>query len=131
LLRRHAFVEMAGSHNQISVLLRSPVFTLLVEGHALSVQYKVNGRLYYKGYNLADGIYRQWSTLLKTIFIPQNEKESRFAKEQEACKKDVEPTFRVLQSRWAIVQHHARTWSHRTMWEVMIGCAIMHNTKRG
>ena len=57
----------------------------------------------------------------------QNQKGSLFAKQQEACRKDVERAFGVLQARWAIVRHPARTWSLNTMWEVMTACVIMYN----
>jgi hypothetical protein len=64
---------------------------------------------------------------VKTIRLPANEAEARFAKEQEACRKDVERASGVLQSRCAIVWHPSRTWSHEIMWEVMTACLIMHN----
>jgi hypothetical protein len=46
---------------------------------------------------------------------------------QEATWKDVEQGFGVLQARWAIVRHPARTWSLKTMHKVMTCCVIMHN----
>jgi hypothetical protein len=64
---------------------------------------------------------------VKTVRNPADEKCKRFAKEQEAARKDVEPVFGVLQSRWAIVRYPTRTWSPERMWNVMTACVIMHN----
>jgi hypothetical protein len=64
---------------------------------------------------------------VKTITPPKTPKEASFAKQQEACRKDVERVFGVLHARWAIVCHPARTWSLNTMWGVMTACVLMHN----
>jgi hypothetical protein len=48
---------------------------------------------------------------VKTHRNPTEEKYGRFAKEQEACRKDVERAFGVLRSRWAIIRHPAKAWS--------------------
>jgi hypothetical protein len=41
--------------------------------------------------------------------------------------KDVERVFGILQAYWAIIQHHARTWSVETTWEVITPCVNMDN----
>ena len=125
---------MAGSHNDINVLQRSPMFSRLAEGNAPEVNYEINGHTYTKENYLADGIYPEWSTFVKTISNPSDDNvilnkrnmEALFVQEQESCRKDVEHAFGVLQCRWAIVRHPARTWSVDAMWEVMTCCVIMH-----
>ena len=44
-------------------------------------------------YYLADGIYPNWSTFVKTILCPQGFKKKHFAKTQESALKDVERAF--------------------------------------
>ena len=96
----HAFFGLPGSLNDINVLDRSPVFTLLANGHAPPVNYIINGHEYRMGYYLADGIYPNWSTFVKTILCPQGLKKKHFAKAQESARKDVEREFGVLQARF-------------------------------
>jgi hypothetical protein len=54
---------------------------------------------YTKGYYLADGIYPEWPIFAKTHHNPTEGNYGRFAKEQEACRKNVERAFGVVQSR--------------------------------
>ena len=92
----HAFFGLPGSLNDINVLDRSPVFTLLANGHAPLVNYIINGHRCRMGYYLADGIYPNWLTFIKTILCPQGLKKKHFAKAQESARKDVERAFWVL-----------------------------------
>ncbi|XP_021306905.1 uncharacterized protein LOC110431742 [Sorghum bicolor] len=123
----HAFFGMPGSHNDINVLHRSPLFDNLAEGRAPEVKYSVNGHDYNMGYYLADGIYPDWATLVKTIRHPMGNKRQYFAKSQEAARKMVERAFGVLQSRFAIVRGPARPWDIETLALIMRACVIMHN----
>ena len=123
----HAFFGLPGSLNDINVLDRSPVFTLLANGHAPPVNYIINGHEYRMGYYLVDAIYPNWSTFVKTIPCPQGLKKKHFAKAQESARKDVERAFGVLQARFAIVRGPARFWDEETLADIMKACIIMHN----
>nr|XP_034569929.1 putative nuclease HARBI1 [Setaria viridis] len=123
----HAFFGMPGSHNDINVLHRSSLFARVAEGQAPKVNYTINNNEYTMGYYLADGIYPSWATIVKSIPDPQGNKKKYFATAQEACRKDVERAFGVLQSRFAIVRGPARFWDEATLRQIMRACVIMHN----
>ncbi|KAF8389649.1 hypothetical protein HHK36_024168 [Tetracentron sinense] len=94
----HAFFGLLGSHNDINMLERSSVFIDLADGRAAAVNYSVNGNDYAMSYYLADGIYPQWSTFVKTIPSPQGNKQKYFTAAQESARKDVERAFGILQA---------------------------------
>lgn len=98
----HAYFGLPSSNSDINVLERSNLFANLAQDIALPAQYVIQGRQYNLGYYLADSIYPKWSTIMQTIHEPRDPKKKLFAMKQEVCRKDVERTFRVLQSKFAI-----------------------------
>ncbi|XP_062161950.1 uncharacterized protein LOC133868980 [Alnus glutinosa] len=103
------------------------IFSDLAQGRTPPVNYTVNGHNYNMGYYLADGIYPQWATFVKTISSPQGNKRKHFATAQESARKDVERAFGVLQARFAIVRGPARFWKLETLKDIMMACVILHN----
>lgn len=75
----------------------------------------------------ADGIYPEWAVFVKTVPLPQTDKDRLFAKKQEGTRKDVERAFGVLQQRFKIVAEPSRLWDQTDMGIVMKACIIMHN----
>jgi hypothetical protein len=63
----YAIFGLPGSNNDINVLHISYFFDRLAQGEAPAVKYALNGHNYDMDYYLADGIYPNWSTFVKTI----------------------------------------------------------------
>ncbi|XP_015961018.1 uncharacterized protein LOC107484986 [Arachis duranensis] len=105
----------------------SPVFDDILNDCASEVNYTINGNNYTIGYYLADGIYPEWATFVKSISKPQGEKHKLFAQYQEVQRKDVERAFRVLQARFAIIRGPARFWKKKKLANIMRACIILHN----
>jgi len=123
----HAFFGIPGSLNDINVLDRSSIFAALVEGRTAPVNYTINGHEYTMRYYLADEIYPNWSTFVKTISRPLGVKKKYFPSKQESARKDVERAFGVLQSRFVIVRGPVRYWDEEMLAYIMKACIIMHN----
>ncbi|KAJ8772095.1 hypothetical protein K2173_027272 [Erythroxylum novogranatense] len=115
------------SNNDINVLEASHLFADLAKGIAPSAHYVIQGKVFDTGYYLADSIYPKWSTLVQTIHDPRGPKKKLFAKMQEACRKDVERAFGVLQLRFAIIKGPTRFWEKFVLHDLMSACIIMHN----
>ncbi|BAF28163.1 protein ALP1-like [Oryza sativa Japonica Group] len=123
----HAFFGAIGSNNEITILGQPQLFTELLKGQAAHVQFSVNRRQYNTGYYLADGIYPEGNVFVKTVTLPQSEKDQLFARHQEGARKDVQEAFGLLQSRFAIVRGPTRFFQQETLVKIMQACIILHN----
>lgn len=91
------------------------------------MQFTINQNPYNMGYNLANGIYPNWATFVKTIPMPQGEKKEVFAKCQESTRKDVEQAFGILKSRFAIICDPSRAWDIDIMKDIILTYIILHD----
>ncbi|GJU61203.1 ALP1-like protein [Tanacetum coccineum] len=123
----HAFYGMAGANNDINVLDNSSLFDDLLDDLAPVVPYVVNEVQYRNGYYLADGIYPEWASFVKSFTVATDPKHTYFKQRQESARKDVERAFGVLQGRWGLIQQPARAYEVNTLRRIMYAGIIMHN----
>ncbi|GKC47875.1 ALP1-like protein isoform X1 [Tanacetum coccineum] len=89
----HAFFRVAGANNDINVLDNSPLFDDLLNDTTPVVPYVVNGVGYEKGYYLADGIYPQWATFVKSFTVANDAKHAYIKKRQEGAQQRCRTCF--------------------------------------
>ncbi|GJT38388.1 ALP1-like protein isoform X1 [Tanacetum coccineum] len=82
---------------------------------------------YEKGYYLANDIYPQWASFVKSFTVASSEKNVLYKRKQEGARKDIERAFGVLQGRWRIISQPARAWTINKLRRVMHTCIILHN----
>ncbi|MBW0463415.1 hypothetical protein O181_003130 [Austropuccinia psidii MF-1] len=118
---------MPGSHNDLNVLDYSPFFDQILTGNAPPCRCTINRSNYEMGYYLADGIYPDWATLVKTISQPQGGKRQYFSQMHKSARKYVERDFWVLQSIFSIIKSPACIWCQKKLNYIMQACIILHN----
>ncbi|XP_035831908.1 uncharacterized protein LOC118480981 [Helianthus annuus] len=109
------------------IIYQSQIFDDIVAGAGLDTSFTVSGVEHRRGYYLADGIYPTYSTIVKTIPHPIDDKRKKFAKYQEGARKDIERAFGVLQKTWHIIEHPARSATPKRLRYIMYACIILHN----
>nr|GEU39729.1 nucleotide-binding, alpha-beta plait [Tanacetum cinerariifolium] len=111
IYRERLDAEVAGANNDLTVLNNSPLFDDLLDDIALVAPFESNEVTFEKGYYLADDIYPQLSSFVKSFTVENSEKNALFKQKQESARKDVEKAFGVLQGRWHIICQPARAWT--------------------
>jgi ferredoxin-thioredoxin reductase catalytic subunit len=122
-----AYFGVAGSNNDIIVFRQSPLLGEIVYGTRATASFYANDTEYPYGYFLADGIYPEWSTFVKTFRDPVDPKMAHFKKRQESARKDVERLFGVLKQRWNFLRAPCRLWTQEKIRDCMYACCILHN----
>ncbi|GJR36445.1 ALP1-like protein isoform X1 [Tanacetum coccineum] len=115
------------ANNDLTVSNHSLLFDDLLDDIAPVVPFEVNGVTFEKGYNLADGIYPQWATFIKSFTVARDERNAIFKRCQESAQKDVERAFGILQGRWHIIAQPACSWTVSKQRRIIYTCIILHN----
>ena len=76
---------------------------------------------------LVDGIYPPYSRFVSTIDTPILAWEKKYAKWQEACRKDIERAFGVLQNKFQWTQRPIMELKLDVISDQMKTCLILHN----
>lgn len=109
------------------MLNKSTLFNHILDRGVSKCSFIVNETEYTQGYYLADGIYPESGTLVKSFINPEDPKSVKFKQRHESARKDVVKAFDVLQARWAIVQGVGRAWSMKVISDILCTCIILHN----
>lgn len=83
----HLFFGLTSSYNDVNMLERSFNFIELIQGCAPPVNHSINGNEYTIGDYLANGIYPQWSIVVRTMWQPQENKEKYFVEHKNLQKR--------------------------------------------
>eukprot|EP00918_Siedleckia_nematoides_P047920 GHVU01104956.1.p1 GENE.GHVU01104956.1~~GHVU01104956.1.p1 ORF type:complete len:259 (-),score=25.42 GHVU01104956.1:123-899(-) len=120
-----------GSNNDITVLHRSGLIDkFAAKDGTFKLNYTVGQNTYDTCYVLGDGIYPEYSVIVKAFRSPLTQTQQLFTRRQESTRKDVERTFGVLRFQWLYLMKPCRLWYVEDMHTVVKACVIMHNMNR-
>jgi len=76
---------------------------------------------------MVDGIYPELARFVKTIQEPVGQRKTRYAAWQEACRKDIERAFGVLQCKFHILTKKNEQWYLKDIAAIVYTCILLHN----
>lgn len=130
----HASYGYTGNLNDLTILSLSPLLDRMVDGtiHDLEkeagvVPFKIGRHQFNETFLLTDGIYPSYSRFVKGIKEPITVAEKRYTGWQEACRKDIERAFGVLQNTWQFIQRPILLHSLKDISQRVTCCIILHN----
>jgi hypothetical protein len=101
----HAAFGYAGTLNDLNILNLSPFFNnSLLDGSFSELEksctpFSISGEKFKQLYVCVDGIYPKYSRFVRGYKHPLTDRGKKFTEWQEACRKDIERAFGVLQGR--------------------------------
>jgi hypothetical protein len=98
-----------------------------LEGQAGAVPFKIDVHEFTKLFVLVDGIYPNYSRFVKGMKEPITIKEKLFTAWQEACRKDIERAFGVLQAKFQVIARPIHLMKLQRIANKVATCMILHN----
>ena len=129
----YSFFGSPGSLNDLNILDRSSIVARMLDGSfnlrlPEHLHYTVNGTRRDYMYFLVDGIYPRWSVFVSTIAnASPHSKEAKFAKKQEANRKDIERAFGQLVQKFKLLKQPQMMWRKEDVSNAINCGIILHN----
>jgi Plant transposon protein len=128
----HAAYGYAGCMNDKSILAISPFFEKLIDGSFAELEsevvpYTIGEYVINQMFILVDGIYPQYSRLVKGYAMPITDPEKEFTKWQESARKDIERAFALLKGKWQCMERPFRHIDLPNISARVACCLILHN----
>jgi hypothetical protein len=129
----HAAYGYAGTMNDKSILAMSPWLESVIDGSFEALEkeavapFKVGEKEFEKMYVLVDGIYPSYSRFVRGFKVPTKRWEQKFTAWQEACRKDIERAFGVLQGKWQCLSRPLHYLDLNHLSSRVACCLILHN----
>jgi Plant transposon protein len=128
----HASFGYAGSLNDLNILNLSPFLSSLLDGSFIAIEkecvpFEIAGKSFESLYVCVDGIYPKYSRFVRGYKHPITVREKKFTEWQEACRKDIERAFGVLQGRWQCMQRPFHQLDPKLIGIRVAACLILHN----
>jgi Plant transposon protein len=128
----HAAYGFAGTLNDINVLNLSPWFGSLIDGSFQKLEesvvpFQIHNESFDKMYILIDGIYPKYAQFVQGLTSPVGIKQKKYTGWQEACCKDIERAFALLQGKWQCTARPMYQIELKNVGARMAACLILHN----
>jgi Plant transposon protein len=128
----HAAFGYAGTLNDVNILNLSPFLSSILDGTFEDLEmsctpYEISGQYFNSLFVCVDGIYPKYARFVRGYKNPISEREKKFTEWQEACRKDIERAFGVLQGRWQCMQRPFHQMNLRLIGLRVAACLILHN----
>lgn len=109
----HSSFGWPGSLNDLNIWDRSSLLKMFIDGsfaRDIDFPFVIGNCEFSRLWLMVDGIYPELARFVKTIQEPVGQRKTRYAAWQEACRKDIERAFGVLQCKFHILTKKNEQW---------------------